>query len=51
MANTDIEKGSEHPIMLRLKNLKKYFPTSRGTVKAVDGISLNVFKGETLACW
>ncbi|RLG88821.1 MAG: peptide ABC transporter ATP-binding protein [Thermoprotei archaeon] len=35
--------------MLRLKNLKKYFPTSRGTVKAVDGISLNVFKGETLA--
>lgn len=42
-------------VLLEIKNLKKYFPVrggfldgSRGIVKAVDGVSLEVYKGETL---
>jgi oligopeptide transport system ATP-binding protein len=42
-------------ILLEVKNLKKYFPVrggfleaSRGLVKAVDGVSLKVGRGETL---
>ncbi|MCD6436107.1 MAG: ABC transporter ATP-binding protein, partial [Clostridiales bacterium] len=42
-------------IILKANNLKKYFPvksgvlsTIKGYIKAVDGISLNVFEGETL---
>jgi len=41
-------------IILKTNNLKKYFPvksgvfsTIKGYIKAVDGISLNVFEGET----
>ncbi len=42
-------------VLLEVKNLKKYFPVrggflegSRGLVKAVDGVSLKVSRGETL---
>ena len=36
-------------IILEIKNLKKYFPLANGkTVKAVDGVSMKLFKGETL---
>jgi oligopeptide transport system ATP-binding protein len=42
-------------VLLELKNLRKYFPVrggflegSRGIVKAVDGVSLEVYRGETL---
>ena len=36
-------------VILELKNLKKYFPLPGGqSVKAVDGVSLKLFKGETL---
>jgi oligopeptide transport system ATP-binding protein len=42
-------------VVLRVENLKKYFPIRRGVfrsqvgeVKAVDDISFNVYKGETL---
>ncbi len=42
-------------VLLEIKNLKKHFPVrggfldgSRGMVKAVDGVSLEVYKGETL---
>lgn len=36
-------------IILEIKNLKKYFPLADGkTVKAVDGVSMNLYKGETL---
>lgn len=42
-------------VLLEVKNLKKYFPVrggflegSRGIVKAVDGVSLKVGRGETL---
>ncbi|MGQ9602199.1 MAG: ATP-binding cassette domain-containing protein, partial [Candidatus Bipolaricaulia bacterium] len=34
--------------ILTVDRLKKYFPTKRGTVKAVDGVSLFVSRGETL---
>ena len=42
-------------LLLEVRNLKKHFPVVRGTfqrvkglVKAVDGISFNIAKGETL---
>lgn len=37
-------------VLIDVKNLKKYFPTgdSKKTVKAVDDISFQIFKGETL---
>jgi len=42
-------------VVLKVNNLKKYFPIRRGVfqhhvgdVKAVDGVSFNVYKGETL---
>ncbi len=34
--------------LLRVKNLKTYFETSSGLVKAVDGVSLNLNYGEVL---
>ena len=47
---------SENKTLLQVNNLKKHFPVTRGvvfqkqigSVKAVDGISFEVFKGETL---
>jgi oligopeptide transport system ATP-binding protein len=42
-------------VVLKIQNLKKYFPIRRGVfqrhvgdVKAVDGVSFNVYRGETL---
>ena len=34
--------------LLQLDNLKTYFDTRQGTVRAVDGVSLELEKGETL---
>ena len=34
--------------LLSVKNLKTYFPTDEGLVRAVDGISFNVSAGQTL---
>jgi len=34
--------------LLEVKNLKTYFFTHEGTVKAVDGISFKINQGETL---
>jgi oligopeptide transport system ATP-binding protein len=52
------EKGAmseQNEVILRVEHLKKYFPIRRGVfrqvvgaVKAVDDISFNVYKGETL---
>lgn len=36
-------------ILIQVKNLKKYFKVGRNaTLKAVDGVSFNIYKGETL---
>lgn len=48
--------SAENKTLLQVNNLKKYFPVTRGvifqkqigSVKAVDGISFDVLKGETL---
>ena len=34
--------------ILELKDLKTYFTTNRGTVKAVDGVSLKLDEGDSL---
>lgn len=46
---------SEKETILELKNIRKHFPIKAGVlqkkvgaVKAVDGIDLNIYKGETL---
>lgn len=37
---------SNNKVLLSIQNLQTFFYTSRGTVKAVDGISLNIKEGE-----
>jgi peptide/nickel transport system ATP-binding protein/oligopeptide transport system ATP-binding protein len=51
----DLEKKTEEDYILQATNIKKYFPIKGGVlkrtighVKAVDDISLNVIRGETL---
>ena len=46
----------EHPVLLKVKGLKKHFPIRKGLLKrevgrmrAVDGIDLTIHKGKTLA--
>jgi oligopeptide transport system ATP-binding protein len=47
---------TEKKVLVRVENLKKYFPITRGiifqrqvgAIKAVDGISFGVYRGETL---
>jgi ABC-type oligopeptide transport system ATPase subunit len=40
-------EGNGRPL-LEINNLKKYFRVGRETLKAVDGISLKINRGETL---
>ena len=39
-------------VLIKIQNLKKHFPFAEGmqkkTVKAIDGISLDIFRGETV---
>ena len=39
---------NENPVVLQVDGLKTYFSTRWGTVKAVDGVSFDLRKGETL---
>jgi oligopeptide transport system ATP-binding protein len=48
-------QGESHETLVRVENLKKYFPIPKGLlrqvvgyVRAVDGVSLEIQKGETL---
>ena len=54
-APTVATQTEEPEVILRVRNLKKYFPIRRGVfqrhvgdVKAVDDVSFDVYKGETL---
>ncbi|MCX6990959.1 MAG: ATP-binding cassette domain-containing protein [Chlamydiae bacterium] len=38
---------TEKPL-LQVKNLKKYFPSGKGTLKAIDDVSFTIYEGETL---
>jgi peptide/nickel transport system ATP-binding protein len=56
LANDEVG-GSSQP-MLSVRGLVKHFPLkkdllgrSAGVVRAVDGVSFDVFKGETWAWW
>lgn len=41
------ERGDEAPDLLEVKDLKKHFRVDSGTLRAVDGISFGVKRGET----
>ncbi|MEJ7819556.1 MAG: oligopeptide/dipeptide ABC transporter ATP-binding protein [Rubrobacteraceae bacterium] len=47
MTETTLNGNGAAPVLLELKELKKYFKVGRETLKAVDGISLQIRKGET----
>lgn len=40
--------GSEQEVLLEVKDLRTYFYTDEGVVKAVNGVNLKIRKGETL---
>ena len=40
--------ASEHSILVEVQDLKTYFFLYEGTVKAVDGVSFNIFRGRSL---
>ena len=42
------DNGNGSQALLSVKNLKTYFPTDEGLVKAVDGVSFDVMPGQTL---
>ena len=42
------KNGASADVLLEIKGLKTYFFTEDGTVKAVDGLDLTVYRGETL---
>ena len=40
--------AQNNEVLLRISNLKQYFPLKKGrVVKANDGISIDIYKGET----
>ena len=39
---------NDHSILLELNELKTHFFTRRGVIKAVDGVSFEIYRGETL---
>ena len=36
-------------LLLEIKDLKTYFFLDEGTVRAIDGVDFNIFRGQTLA--
>jgi oligopeptide/dipeptide ABC transporter ATP-binding protein len=47
VTETTLNGNGGAPVLLELKELKKHFKVGRETLKAVDGISLQIRKGET----
>ncbi|HCO73467.1 MAG TPA: oligopeptide ABC transporter ATP-binding protein OppF, partial [Clostridium sp.] len=42
-------ESNKKEVLIEVKNLKKYFEVGKNaTLKAVDDVSFNIFKGETL---
>lgn len=42
------ENGNEKRVVLSVKDLRVYYETPRGDVRAVDGINFDLYEGETL---
>lgn len=47
-ASTPLAPRSSAPPLLSVHNLRTYFPQDEGTVKAVDGVSFDLYPGRTL---
>ncbi len=43
-----MSENNKQDILLELKHLKKYFPTARGALHAVDDVSFTIERGKTL---
>jgi ABC-type dipeptide/oligopeptide/nickel transport system ATPase component len=43
-----IENGADVEMLLEISDLKTHFRTPRGTVRAVDGVSLTLERGKAL---
>ena len=50
MSANSVPKGADvHTPVLQIQNLQTYFHTDAGIVRAVNGVTLSVSEGETLA--
>src|SRR5581483_7801235 len=47
-ANPVVQAGPAATPILSVRDLKTYFPLDEGTVRAVDGVSFDVYSGRTL---
>ena len=45
---TDQERSDGRTLLLEVRDLRTYFHTESGVTKAVDGVDLSVYRGETL---
>lgn len=48
MNNIQQTTDGEQNLLVEVKNLKTYFQLDEGLVKAVDGVTFNIYRGETL---
>ncbi|GAH38681.1 unnamed protein product [marine sediment metagenome] len=46
--STHLEGEEDSEVLIEVKNLTTYFYTEEGVVKAVDGVSFDIFKDEVL---